>query len=88
MHFNFFFFPFLNRIILPRNGSGAQRISPYVTELVQTFADLHEIPDGIVPGLSAKVEDTLAKRAKRRLLLTMPVSAPDGGGRKFNSVDP
>lgn len=67
-------------IIVPagRKGVLAVREGDNVTELTQTFADLHEIPDGIVPGLTDKVNETLVKRAARRLLLSMPVSAPDG----------
>jgi ABC-type amino acid transport substrate-binding protein len=67
-------------VIVPAGAKGvlAVREGDNISELVRTFADLHEIPVGIVAGLTSKVEDTLAKRAARRLLLAMPVSAPDG----------
>ena len=48
-----------------------------VDELAQTFADLHEIPDGIVPGLAKRVNETVARRLARPLLLRLPVTAPD-----------
>ena len=43
----------VKRVLAVREGDD-------VAEIVQIFADLHEIPDGIVPGLTAKVADTLA----------------------------
>ena len=48
-----------------------------VDELARTFADLHEIPDGIVPGLAKRVNETVARRLARPLLLRLPVTAPD-----------
>ena len=66
----------------------APRVGEELSDVVRGFAEAYDVPPPLVPALAARVNASLAKRARRATLLTLDVVAPDGRSELvFDVVD-
>ena len=67
-------------VVVPSGAYGvlAVREGDDLQDIARVFAGLHEIPEAFIAGLVADVNATLVTRARLPVILTMPVTVPDG----------
>ena len=67
-------------VVVPSGAYGvlAVREGDDLQDIARVFAGLHEIPEAFIESLVADVNATLVTRARLPVILTMPVTVPDG----------
>ena len=67
-------------VVVPSGAYGvlAVREGDDLRDIVYVFAGLHEIPEAFIESLVADVNATLVTRKRLPVILTMPVTVPDG----------